>query len=150
VPAAAGLPLSIWRLGAFGCESGSWAPALQGNVPYNFTAMMDFTQVQVDLLKRLFAAGFRPIAIPPYEKALCVHRGECAALLEPVENAGLRLKAPATWMVDGNLGVRLKKAGGDVFVWKKTEVPATAERLAELEKFSRELQEMLATPPAAC
>jgi len=106
---------------------------------------MEFTQVQADVLKRLFAAGFRPIAIAPYESALCVHRGECAALLAPVENGGLRLLAPVTVMVDGNLSVRLKKPGGDVFVWKKTEVAATAERLAELEKFREELVGVLET-----
>lgn len=101
--------------------------------------MMELSELQMQVLERLFAAGFRPIAIPPYENALCVHRGECAAVLAPVENGGLRLLAPATVMVDGNLSVRLKKAGGDVFVWKKTEVAATVERLAELEKFRGEL-----------
>jgi len=94
-------------------------------------------------LERLVAAGFRPIAIPPYESALCVHRGECAAVLAPVENGGLRLLAPATLMVDGNLSVRLKRAAGDVFVWKKKEVAATAERLKELEAFRAELVGML-------
>jgi hypothetical protein len=101
--------------------------------------MVELTQLQMQTLERLFAAGFRPIAIAPYESALCVHRGECAAVLAPVENGGLRLLAPATVMVDGNLSVRLKKAGGDVFVWKKREVAATAERLKELEAFREEL-----------
>jgi hypothetical protein len=94
-------------------------------------------------LERLFEAGFRPIAIPPYESALCVHRGECAAVLAPVANGGLRLLAPATLMVDGNLSVRLKRAAGDVFVWKKKEVAATGERLKELESFRVELVEIL-------
>ena len=105
---------------------------------YTFGAM-ELTRVQMETLERLFGAGFRPIAIPPYENALCVHRGECVAVLAPVENGGLRLLAPATWMVDGNFSVRLKKPGGDVFVWKKTEVEATEERLKELEKFREEL-----------
>ena len=60
-------------------------------------------------------------------------------MLAPVENGGLRLLAPATLMVDGNLSVRLKRAAGDVFVWKKTEVAATAERLKELEAFRAEM-----------
>jgi hypothetical protein len=101
--------------------------------------MVELTQLQMLTMGRLFAAGFRPIAIPPYESALCVHRGECAAVLAPVENGGLRLLAPATLMVDGNLSVRLKRAAGDVFVWKKKEVAATAERLKELEAFRAEL-----------
>ncbi len=101
--------------------------------------MIELTQLQMQTLERLFTAGFRPIAIPPYESALCVHRGECAAVLAPVENGGLRLLAPATLMVDGNLSVRLKRAAGDVFVWKKKEVAATPERLKELEAFRAEL-----------
>ena len=78
--------------------------------------MVELTQLQMGTMERLFAAGFRPIAIAPYENALCVQRGECAAVLAPVENGGLRLLAPATVMVDGNLSVRLKRAAGDVFV----------------------------------
>jgi len=106
-------------------------------------AMMELTEAQMQVLERLFGAGFRPIAIPPYENALCVHRGDCAAVLTPVANGGLRLLAPVTVMVDGNLSVRLKKASGDVFVWKKAEVAATEERLKELEKFRAELVEIL-------
>ena len=109
--------------------------------------MVELTQLQMQTLERLFAAGFRPIAIPPYESALCVHRGECAAVLAPVENGGLRLLAPATLMVDGNLSVRLKRAAGNVFVWKKKEVAATAERLKELDMFRTELVRILGLPP---
>jgi len=106
---------------------------------YNLGGMVELTQLQIETLERLFKIGFRPIAIPPYESVLCIHRGEYAAVLAPVENGGLRLLAPATVMVDGNLSVKLKKASGDVFVWKKTEVAATEERLRELEKFREEL-----------
>jgi len=101
--------------------------------------MVELTQLQMETLERLFAAGFRPIAIPPYENALCVHRGEYAAVLAPVENGGLRLLAPATVMVDGNLSVKLKRGNGEVFVWKQKEVAATEDRLRELEKFREEL-----------
>ena len=101
--------------------------------------MVELTQLQMETMERLFAAGFRPIAIAPYESALCVHRGECAAVLKPVENGGLQLLAPATVMIDGNLSVRLKRKNGDVFVWKQKEVAATEERLRELELFRAEL-----------
>jgi hypothetical protein len=60
-----------------------------------------------------------------------------------VVNGGLRLLAAPTFLVDGNLSVRLKKKTGDVFVWKKAEVAATAERLKELETFREELGEIL-------
>ena len=101
--------------------------------------MLELTQTQMKIVEQLFTAGFRPIAIPPYESAFCMHRGECAALLAPVANGGFRLMAPVTLLVDGNLSVKLKKASGDVFVWKKTEVAATEERLRELETFREEL-----------
>ena len=105
--------------------------------------MVELTKLQMEMLEKLFAAGFRPIAIPPYENALCVHRGEYAAVLAPVENGGLRLLAPATVMVDGNLSVKLKKGDSEVFVWKQKEVTATEQRLKELQRFREELAGVL-------
>lgn len=95
------------------------------------------------VLERLFAAGFRPIAIPPYENVVCVRRGECAAALTPVKNAGLKLLAPATYLVDGKLSVRVKRGERDVFVWKEKEVEASTERLGELESFQQDLNGIL-------
>ena len=106
--------------------------------------MLELSSQQMQVLERAFVAGFRPVAIPPYESALCVRRGDCAAVLTAVPNAGLRLLAPPTLLVDGNLSVKLKRAGGDFFVWKKTEIPATPERLAELAKFRAELFAIIA------
>jgi hypothetical protein len=105
--------------------------------------MPELTPQQMKIFERLFGAGFRPIAIPPYENALCVRRGECAAVLTPVPNGGLRMLAPATYIIDGNLGVKLKKGNREVFVWKKREIEATPERLKELEAFRRELTSIL-------
>jgi hypothetical protein len=104
---------------------------------------VELTTLQMETMERLFEAGFRPIAIPPYESAICVHRGEYVAVLGPVANGGMQLRAPATMLVDGNLSVRLTKKGGDVFVWKGKEVAATEERLKELEKFRSGLEEIL-------
>ena len=106
---------------------------------------MEFTEAQMRVVERLFEAGFRPIAIPPYESALIMHKGECAAVLGQVENGGLKLLVPVTFLVDGNLSVKLKKSSGDVFVWKKKEVAATEERLRELEGFRLELEGILGT-----
>jgi hypothetical protein len=105
--------------------------------------MPELTAQQMKTFERLFAAGFRPLAIAPYESALCVRRGECAVLLAPVPGAGLRVLAPPTYLVAGNLSVRLKRGKGEVFVWKKNEIEATPERLTELEKFRGELAEIL-------
>ena len=104
--------------------------------------MVELTPVQMQTLERLFEAGFRPIAIPPYESALCVRRGECAAVLSPIPNGGLKLLASPSYLIDGNLSVKLRRSSGDVFVWKKTELAATPERLQELESFRRELTEI--------
>src|SRR5580692_12533387 len=105
--------------------------------------MVEFTPKQMQTLERLFSAGFRPIAIPPYENALCVRRRECAAILSPIPNGGLKLLAPPSYLVDGNLSVRLKRGGGEVFVWKKTEMQVTPERLQELAVFLEDLSEIL-------
>jgi hypothetical protein len=121
---------------ALGCERLALAYV------YNL-GVMELTALQMETLERLFEAGFRPIAIPPYENALCVHRGEYAAVLKPVENDRLQLLAPATVLVDGNLSVKLKRKSGDVFVWKQQEVAATEERLRELGKFREELEGIL-------
>jgi len=108
--------------------------------------MVELSQQQMQVMERLFAAGFRPIAIPPYESALCMRKGNCAALLAPVPNAGIKLLAPPSYLVDGNLSVKLKRGSGEVFIWKKTEVEATPEKLKELESFRRELTEILDLP----
>jgi hypothetical protein len=109
--------------------------------------MVELTPQQMHTLERLFAAGFRPVAIPPYESALCVRRGECAALLSPVPNGGLKLLAPPSYLLEGNLSVKVKKGASEVFVWKKSEMPATPERLGELETFRKELTAILEAAP---
>jgi hypothetical protein len=109
--------------------------------------MVELSPRQMQVMERLFEAGFRTIAIPPYESALCIKKGNCVAALAPVPNAGLKLLAPASFMVDGNFSVKLKRGSGEVFVWKKTEMEATPERMRELESFRMELQGILESPP---
>jgi hypothetical protein len=108
---------------------------------------MELTQQQMKVVERLFAAGFRPAIIPPYEKAVCIRRGECAAVLSPAPSGGLRLMAPPSYVIDGNFSVKLKRAIGDVFVWKQKEIEATPERMKELEVFRNELASILEEGP---
>jgi hypothetical protein len=108
--------------------------------------MPEFSEQQMQVIQRLLEAGFRPIAIPPYESALCMRKGDCAAVLAPVPNAGLKLLAPPSYLVEGNFSVKLKRAQDEVFVWKSREMPATPERLRELEAFRSELLEILELP----
>jgi hypothetical protein len=105
--------------------------------------MLNLSPQQMQVLERAFAAGFRPFAIPPYESALCVRRGDCAAVLSAVPGGGLRLLAPPTLLVDGKLSVKLIRGQGEVFVWKKKEVAATPELRGELNKFRQELTAIL-------
>ncbi len=109
--------------------------------------MVELSPQQMQTIERLFAAGFRPIAIPPYQSALCMSKGDCAAVLAAVPNGGIRLLAPPSYLVGGNLSVKLKRGSGEVFVCKKKEVEATPEKLRELEAFRRELMEILDLPP---
>ena len=109
--------------------------------------MLELSPRQMQIMERLLEAGFRPIAIPPYENALCMRKGECAAALAPVPDAGLQLLAPPSCLVDGSFSVKLKRGEGEVFVWKKREVEATPERVRELESFKKELQEILESSP---
>jgi len=110
---------------------------------------LELTPRQRKILEELFAAGFRPIAIAPYESALCVRRGNCAALLAPESKGGLQLLAAPSYLVDGNLSARVRRRGKDVFVWKQKEVEATPERSAELEQFRRDLLALLEQSSAA-
>ena len=105
--------------------------------------MVELTARQMKTMERLFAAGFRPIAIPPYENALCLKRGDCAAVLSPVPNGGLKVLAPPSYLVAGSLSVKLKRGSREVFVWKKNEVEATPDRLEELAQFRRDLMQIL-------
>ena len=109
--------------------------------------MPELSPQHIQVLERLIAAGFRPIAIAPYENALCVRRGDCGAVLAPVPGGGLRLQAPPAWLIEGNLGVRIRRSGRDLFVWKEKEVDATPERNADLSRFADNLNELLLGAP---
>ncbi len=108
--------------------------------------MVELTPQQRQTMERLLEAGFRPVAIPPYENALCMKKGECAAVLAPVPNGGWKLLAPPSYLLGGNLSVKLKRGSGEVFVWKKLQVEATPEKIGELEAFRRELCAILDLP----
>lgn len=108
---------------------------------------MELTPLQMRVVERLFAAGFRPAIIPPYEKGVCILRGDCAAVLAAVPNGGLQLMAPPSYVIDGNFSVKVTRGGRDVFVWKQQELNATPERLKELEQFRNELSSILEEAP---
>jgi hypothetical protein len=110
--------------------------------------MFEFTPLQMKILEELVAAGFRPVTIPPYESALCLRRGDCAVVLSQEQTGGLRMLAPPSFVIDGNLSVKLRRGDRELFVWKKTEVEVTPERSNELETFRADLSRILQTASA--
>src|SRR2546421_11230516 len=100
---------------------------------------MEPTERQMQVMKRLFEAGFRPIAIPPYESALCLRRGECAVVLAPVDGGGFRILAPASFLVEGKFEVRVRRDVKEVFGFKQQELEATQERLHGMAEFEKGL-----------
>ena len=109
-----------------------------GGYGYNL-GIMELTQRQTEIVERLVGAGFRPMAMAHYERALILRKGECVAMLGPVESGGLQLLVPVTLLIDGNLSVKVKRGNEEVFVWKGKEMEATGERMRELEGFREEL-----------
>ena len=104
---------------------------------------MELSERQAQVLKRLFAAGFRPIAIPPYESALCLHRGDCAVVLAQADGGTFRVLAPASFLVDGKFGVKIRRGEREVFVSKDKELEVTPERVKELGEFQNALNQVL-------
>ena len=109
--------------------------------------MRELAATHLRILERLVAAGFTPVAFHLYPDAIGVRRGAVAALLEPEASGGVRLVAPATYMLEGNFSVRIRRDGRDWFVWKAKQVEATPERLEEITQFSAELSALLLSPP---
>lgn len=106
--------------------------------------MLELSPKQIGILEKIAANGFAIVAFPLYASAVGVRKGNCAALLTPVPNVGMTLLGEPCWLVNGNLSVRVQRNGVELFVWKKQEVEATPERLAEVADFRRELDELLA------
>jgi hypothetical protein len=102
-------------------------------------ALVELTPEQLALLERLAAQSFQVVSFPLYPGAVGVRKGNCAALLGPDEGRGLRLFGEPSYLLEGNFTVRVTRGGRPWFVWKKKEVEATPERMAELESFAEEL-----------
>ena len=107
--------------------------------------MLELSPKQIGILENIAAHGFAIVAFPLYASAVGVKKGNCAALLMPLPNGSMRLFGDPCWLVNGNLSVRVQRGGVGFFVWKKQEVEATLDRLAEVAGFRRELEELLTT-----
>jgi hypothetical protein len=105
--------------------------------------VLELSPKQIGILEKLAANEFAIVAFPLYASAVGVRKGNCAALLMPATNGGMKLLGEPCWLVDGNLSVRVQRGGVELFVWKKQKVEATPERLAEVGGFRKELEETL-------
>ena len=106
--------------------------------------MLELSPKQIGTLENIAARGFAIVAFPLYASAVGIRKGNCAALLTPIPNGGMRLLGDPCWLVNGNLCVRVRKNNNEWFVWKKQEIEATPERLSEVAEFRRELDDLLA------
>ena len=105
--------------------------------------MNELTPQQIAILERLISAGFSIVAFPLYANAVGVRKGDHTALLDPLSGGGFRLFGEPCVLLGGNLSVRITEKGKSWFVWKKQRLEATAERLAELDRFVAELKLLL-------
>jgi len=105
--------------------------------------MLELTAEQIAVLERLRDRGFQFVAYPLYASYVGVRKGNCASLLAPVEGGGMRLFGEASYLVDGNLSVRVLRGSQAAFVWKQKSLQATPQRDEELASFRAELEELL-------
>jgi len=104
---------------------------------------MDLTPQQIAVLDRLQKRGFAIVAFERYANHIGVRKGNCAALLAPIAAGGFALFGQASYLMGGNLSVRVAADGRNWFVWKKERLEGTPARLAELDAFSAELSAVL-------
>lgn len=97
-------------------------------------------------LQRIYLAGFDLETFDRYPRAIGVVRDGFVALLEATP-AGLRMIGTPGLQMGEVLGVLVEREGRRVFQAKSETVEATPERLQALERFRRELDDLLA--PAA-
>jgi hypothetical protein len=108
---------------------------------------MDLNPTELQTLGRIQEAGFSFIAFPMYANYVGVRRDDCACLLAPTGDSSFRIYVEPSWLISGNLTVRVTRDGRSHFVWKKQSLEATTERMAELRAFAESLQALL-HPPA--
>ncbi len=109
--------------------------------------MPEFSPTQIAILARLNSLGFVLVAFPMYANYVGARRGDCAALLAPESGAGFRIFGEPSWLIDGNLSVKITDARSQFYVWKKSRIEATSDRLAVVAKFATDLTSALIRVP---
>ena len=98
---------------------------------------------QIAVVEKLIENGFEIASFPMYPNSIAVRKGNCAALLAPQQGGGIKLFGTPSFLIDGQLGVRVTRGGQEFYVWKKKELPATPQRVAEVEEFRKELSGLI-------
>lgn len=93
-------------------------------------------------LQRIYLAGFELHLFDRYPNSVGVIRDECIALLRSTP-AGLQLIGSPGWRMGEVLGVLVEKEGKQVFQAKSEIVEATPERLATLQRFQTDLEQLM-------
>ncbi len=96
-------------------------------------------------LQRIYLAGFELQTFERYPKCVGVVRDGCVALLVPGID-GVQILGTPGWRMGEVMGVLTDSGGRKVFQARNEVVEATAERLAALEKFRKDLAELLSGP----
>ena len=105
--------------------------------------MPELTPQHISLLERIRAQGFEIVAFPLYTNCVGIKKGNCAALLASVPPNQLRIFGAPSYLLAGNLAVRVVREGKEWFVWKERRLEVTKERQDEIAQFSRELSDLL-------
>ncbi len=93
-------------------------------------------------LQALYVAGFELQTFDRFPRAMGVLRGQCIVLLQPGAN-GLEMVGRPGWRMGEIMGVLTEKDGRKIFQSKGEVIEATAERRAELERFEKDIREVL-------
>ena len=104
---------------------------------------MEITPQQISILERLKLHGFDVVAFPLYENYIGVRKGNCAALLAPLDSGGFTVFGHPSYLVNGKLGVKAFQGDGHYFVSKSEKLAATPERNKEIDGFAAELAKNL-------
>jgi hypothetical protein len=95
-------------------------------------------------LQAIYLEGFEIETFDRFPNTVGLTKGGCIALVQPTP-AGLKLIGQPGWRMGEVLGVLVDQAGRKVFQAKSELVEATPERLAELESFCREIDNLLSS-----
>lgn len=94
-------------------------------------------------LQRLYLAGYEIETFERFPGTVGVVRDGCIAMLQAAPD-GLRMLGTPGWRMGEAIGVLVAKQGRQVFQCKQETIEATPERLAALQRFRSELQQVLA------